>query len=345
MKLKIGFIGVGAMGLSHLQAMHEEFGRHCAASAVCASSETNLQKARTIAPNAVIFSRAEDLIRSDLDAIFVSTPNHTHVPLALEVLRAKKHLFLEKPVGITRNECRQLLEASKSSDRVVMIGHELRCSPYFGKIKSLVDAGEIGKPQMVWTREFRGPLQKKSRDWIEDDRQSGGTLLDKNCHHFDLMNWWAGSRPKRVSAFGGRAIDRADGNDHQGLDHAVVNFEYENETRGSLQLCLFARDFPEEDLEMGVVGENGMLQTRLSSLEILQWRRGAGQKQPIVHSVPCKPGAGWGGHLGFSEIHESFILAIQQNKRPPTTVQDCIDGTLLAIAAEESIKRGEVVEV
>ena len=50
----------------------------------------------------------------------------------------------------------------------------LRYSPFFQKIKSLVDAGEIGKPHMVWTREFRGPFQKKSQDWIQDERKSGG---------------------------------------------------------------------------------------------------------------------------------------------------------------------------
>jgi predicted dehydrogenase len=59
----------------------------------------------------------------------------------------------------------------------------------------------------------------------------------------------------------------------------------------------------------------------------------------------AKRGEGWGKHLGFDEIHEAFLDAIEKGKRPLTTVEDCVDGTLLAIAAEESVRMGRVVEV
>jgi len=345
MTLRVGFIGIGAMGLSHVRSIHEGCGRQACAAAICAQSEQNIQKALAIAPSAKVCKEDSALIQSDLDAVFISTPNFTHLRLALEVLRAGKHLFLEKPVGITREECRQLLEAADKTDRVVMIGHELRYSPYFQKIKALVDAGEIGAPRMVWTREFRGPFQKKSQDWIQDARRSGGGLVDKNCHQFDLMNWWMGARPKRVCAFGGCGVNRMFEGEHQVLDHATVSFEYENSARGTLHMSMFARDFPEEDLEMGIIGESGMLQTRISQIEILQWRRGAANKEPIVHKIDARRGEGWGGHLGFAEMHEAFVLAILENKPLLTTVLDCIDGTLLAIAAEESIKRGALQQI
>src|SRR5580698_1731965 len=183
MKLKVGFIGVGAMGLSHLKAMHLGCGERAEAVAICARSEENIRKAREVAPGVKVFKEESELIESELDAIFISTPNFTHVPLAMEVLKAEKHLFLEKPVGITREECEKLLAASKKTKRALMIGHELRYSPYFQKMKELMDAGEIGRPRMVWCKEFRGPFQKKSQDWIQDARKSGGTLVDKNCHH------------------------------------------------------------------------------------------------------------------------------------------------------------------
>ena len=345
MKLRLGFLGIGAMGFSHLKAMHENQGRIAEAVAVCGTNEANVKRALGVAPGAKVFHNETQLIESNLDAVFVSTPNFTHVPLALEILRAGKHLFLEKPVGITRDECAKLLEAADKTDRVVLIGHELRYSPYFRKIKELVDAGEIGAPRLVWTREFRGPFQKKSRDWIQDDRQSGGALVDKNCHHFDLMNWWVGARPRRVCAFGGNAVERVIEGEHQVLDHATVSFEYDTGVRGTLQLCMFAPDQQGEELEMGMVGERGMLQTRLSRLEILQWRRGAEPKEPKVHTIEAKRGEGWGGHLGFAEIHQAFLDAILKNEPHLTSVRECLDGTLLAIAAEESIKRRCVVEI
>jgi predicted dehydrogenase len=344
MKLRIGFIGVGSMGLSHVKSIQEGCFANAEAVAICSNNESNIAKALAIAPRAGVFSDEHELIRSELDAVFVSTPNFTHVPLALEILQSGKHLFLEKAVGVNREECMRLLKAADKTDRVLMIGHELRYSPYFQKLKQLVDAGEIGTPRMVWCKEFRGPFQKKSHDWILDSRKSGGTLVDKNCHHFDLMNWWVGSRPRRVCAFGGNTVEGAT-TEHQILDHATVGFEYENGARGTLQLCLFAPELQGEDLEMGIVGDKGMLQTRISKLQLLVWKRNAEKKGPMVYDVAAKRGEGWGRHLGHEEIHEAFIAAIVKNERPMTTVRDCVDGTLLAIAAEESIKQRTVVEV
>jgi predicted dehydrogenase len=345
MKLRIGFIGAGVMGLSHINSIQKLCGDRTEIAAVCDTNEANLRKAATVAPSARAFKNPSELIAAPLDAIFVSTPNFTHAGLALEILSAGKHLFLEKPCGITRQECQQILTASEKSDHVLMLGHELRYSPYFRKIKALADAGEIGAPRMVWTREFRGPFQKKVADWIQDDRRSGGCLVDKNCHHFDLMNWWVGARPKRVAAFGGCAVNRVIAGGHQVHDHVTVSFEYDTGARGTLQLCMFALDFPNEDLEMGIIGDAGMLQTRIPQMEILQWRRGTSQREPIIHKVQAQFGDGWGSHLGFDEIHEAFVQAVLENKPPLTTVRNCVDGTLLSIAAEESIKRGSVVEL
>lgn len=342
-KLRLGIIGAGAMGLSHLKAFHEATGDRAEVVAICANNKDNLQKARAVAADVRILADASALIKSDLDAVVVATPNFTHVPLALEVLNAGKHLFLEKPCGITREECHALVEASEQSQRVVMIGHELRYSRYFQRIRELIMAGEIGPPRTVWTREFRGPFQKKSQDWIQNRRKSGGALVDKSCHHFDLMNWWTNSRPKRVAAFGNCAVNRVLPGDDQVHDNATVSWEYDNGVVGTLQLCMFARDIPDEDLEMGVIGDTGTLQTRLSSQEILQWKRG--QKEPIIHKLSNQRRAGWGDHLGFVEIHEAFLNAVLKGERPLTAPADCVDGTLLAIAAEEAIQRQTVVEV
>jgi predicted dehydrogenase len=344
-KLRIGFIGLGAMGLSHVQSIRKLCHDRAEVTALCAMNEANLKNAVAEAPGARVFRKKAELIQSPLDAIFVSTPNFTHVNLAEAVLSAGKHLFLEKPCGITPEECYRLLELAERSDRVVMIGHELRYSPYFERFKTMVAAGDVGRPRMVWTREFRGPFQKKSGDWIQDNRKSGGCLVDKNCHHFDLMNWWVASRPQRVAAFGGCAVNRVIEGEHQVNDHATVSFEYENGVRGTLQLCMFGLDFPHEDLEMGIIGDGGMLVTRISRIEILQWRRGSNQREPLVHHVNAKPGEGWGSHLGFDEIHPAFINCILEKKAPLTSVRNCIDGTLLAIAAEESIRKGKMVEV
>jgi predicted dehydrogenase len=342
MKLKIGFLGVGSMGRSHVQAIREFCADRAEAAAVWVSHDAHVERIRSELPDVALFREAGALLESTLDAVFISTPNFTHVPLALAALEAGKHVFAEKPVGITRAECRQMLDAARRTDRVVMIGHELRYSPFFQKIKALVDQGEIGALRMVWCRELRGPFQPKVEDWIQDARRSGGALVDKNCHHFDLMNWWVGARPRRVCAFGGKAVVEVIGGEHEVNDHAAVIFEYRSGARGALDLCLFAPDLEGEDLEMGVIGERGLLKTRLSRLEIEVRKRGGAAS---VHAVEVRRGFGFGGHLGSVEIHQAFLDAILEGRRPLTTVEDCVDGTLLAIAAEESIRRGAIVDL
>ena len=341
-KLRMGFIGLGAMGSSHLRLFHEDCSRDAVAVAICAGNPDNIARAKKIAPDAELIKNERKLIGADLDAVVISSPNFTHVPLALETLKSGKHLFLEKPVGITPSECRKLLRASQKSDRILMIGHELRYSPYFVKLKKLVDAGAIGQPHMTWCKEFRGPFQPKSRNWIQDRRRSGGCLVDKNCHHFDLMNWWIGARPRRVAAFGGNAVNRVITGPNQVHDHATVSWEYDNGARGTLHLCLFAHEPPKEDLEMGIVGDAGVLQTNLDRLEILHWQHGKRKGEPRIHKVKAKRGIGWGGHLGFAEMHPAFIKAIRTGRQPLTTVANCIDGTLLAIGAEQSIRTGKI---
>ena len=133
-KIRMGFIGAGAMGYSHLQMFHQECGQQAEAVALCARDSGRIKRAMALAPKMALFKKEADLIQSDLDAVVISSPNFTHVPMALTALKAGKHVFLEKPVGITPTECRQLLRATAKSDRVLMIGHELRYSPYLSLI-------------------------------------------------------------------------------------------------------------------------------------------------------------------------------------------------------------------
>jgi len=344
-KIRMGFIGVGAMGYSHLEIFHQQCSKQAEAVAYCATNTERIQRAQKIAPEAVLYKNESKLIKSDLDAVVISSPNFTHVPLALEAIKAGKHVFLEKPVGITPAECRALLRASQKSDRILMIGHELRYSAYFAKIKQLIEKGSVGVPQMAWCKEFRGPFQPKSRNWIQDRRKSGGCLVDKNCHHFDLMNWWLNSKPKRVSAFGSNAINRVIPGPNQVHDHATASWEYANGAKGTLHLSLFAHEPPKETLEMGVVGSEGVLQTDLDNLKLLLWKKGKRKGEPRIISVKAKRGIGWGGHLGFAEMHPAFIKALRSGVQPLTSVQNTIDGTLLAIAAEESIRKKQIVTI
>src|SRR5882724_13656823 len=120
MKLRVGFIGLGAMGLSHVKTMQRLCADKAEITALCGTNDVNFQAAMEVAPGAKRFKQASQLIQSELDAIFVSTPNFTHAKFAEEILNAGKHLFLEKPCGITRDECLRVREIAGRSDRILM---------------------------------------------------------------------------------------------------------------------------------------------------------------------------------------------------------------------------------
>ena len=94
---------------------------------------------------------------------------------------------------------------------------------------------------------------------------------------------------------------------------------------------------------MGIVGDAGVLQTDLDNLKILHWKKG--HDKPRAISVKAKRGIGWGGHLGFAEMHPAFIRAIRKNETPLTSVANTLDGSLLAIAAEESIRKKQTITI
>lgn len=339
MKLRIGFLGLGARGTHHLRQFHLTLAAQSQAVALGGREGANFRRAREIAPTARVFHDNAELIHSELDAVCIATPNHTHVPLALAVLKAGKHLLLEQPCGITRAECHLLAKAAARTDRVVMIGQELRYLPLCQHLKALVDAGEIGCPRMAWAREFRALCQPTSDDWGLDARRSGGLLVASSSSPFDLLNWWVGARPVRVAAFGGTTHLRGTASVPPMHDYATVSFDYDSGVVGTLRICQFARDVPHEELELGIIGEGGTLQTRFSTSEILQWKTGTGQSVPLVIR-PAASAESYGGGL-----HAAFLAAVRDGKPPLTTVAACLDGTLLAIAAEESLQHGHTVEV
>lgn len=359
-KLKFGFIGTGAMGRQHVDVIAKHFSESCEARVLCDMTPGELEKAAKLAPGAKKLSSWEDALNEDLDAVMISTPNFTHADIAVSALSAGKHVFLEKPVATTTEDCFRILEASKETDRVLMVGHELRYSEYFKKIRELVEAGAIGEPRLIWCKEFRGRFLPKIGNWIQDKRYGGGTLVDKNSHHFDLMNWYLGDRPKAVSAFGGNDVVRVINSEHEVEDNAAVIVEYENSSRGNLLLCMFAPMAFPEPLEFGIFGSAGHLATRMSSDEILvierekpdeveetpdrtfSFRKKANNTR--VYKIPPFKGE-HRGHSGFLEEHTAFVDAVLNGGSVLTGIEDCIDGTLIPIAAEESIETGETVKL
>jgi len=151
-------------------------------------------------PDAVALCR-----REDVDWVFIGSFNCHHAEHTIAAFEAGKHVFCEKPLALTLEDALRMEEARKASGRIFALGLVLRYSPLYRKIKSLLDAGEIGQIQSF---EFNETLVFNHGGYIHGNwrrhRHLAGThLLEKCCHDVDLALWLVEDLPVRVASFGG----------------------------------------------------------------------------------------------------------------------------------------------
>lgn len=210
----------------------------------------SLKLGAEIAGEARTFAEYRDLLDwGAFDAVVIASPNDQHERMLNDAMASGKHILCEKPQGNSLASIDRMLDKIRSYPKVFQIGMEFRHHPMYRKLKESVSRGDIGPVRMMWCKEFRVPFRNGVDNWRHSRERTGGSLLEKNCHHFDLFNWMEDSRPVKVSAYGGSV-----GASDDMLDHAWVNVEYENGTRASLGLSLFQ---PDAYLEIGLLGDKG----------------------------------------------------------------------------------------
>ncbi len=154
----------------------------------------------------------EFLKHPELDAVIVASPDRTHADIAVKVLKAKKHLYLEKPMAQTIADCDRIIEAWKGSGVVFMVGLELRFCSLMQETKKIIQSGEIGRiiiGTVVDNVSVGGNYYyhnaKRRREYIKS------LVLEKGTHSLDLANWLIDDTPYRVYASG--ALDVYGGNE------------------------------------------------------------------------------------------------------------------------------------
>jgi len=262
--IKVGLLGAGWFGReAHLRNLVSLEGIEVVAAS--SRSESSLAAARGIAGKDLRTSNEwKDLIAlEELDAVIVALTNDQHHAAAVAALKAGKHVLCEKPLGLTVAECDEVIAASESAGKVLQVGHEMRFQRLYEQMKRMIEEGAVGDLQLMWCREFRGPMRV---GWRSSEALTGGTILEKNIHHVDLFNWVLDRKPVRVMAQGGTDVLT----DREVLDNAQVLIEFEGGRRATLELCLFAPYGG--DCEVGVAGSGGRIDTRNQALSLVHHR-------------------------------------------------------------------------
>lgn len=202
--VRFGVISASGMAQAHMAAIRDN--RRARLAAVC---DIDPDKARQVAEAfqvADIYTDYRDLLRNpDLDAVVICTPDQLHREMTVAALAAGKHVLCEKPMALTLEDCRAMIEAGRSSGRKLMIGQICRYTPGFRTAKNLIDKGEIGELFYVeseyahdYSRILQGPHQ-----WRSDPLRHG--YLGGGCHAVDLLRWIAGD-PYEVTAYANKKM-------------------------------------------------------------------------------------------------------------------------------------------
>jgi predicted dehydrogenase len=162
-----------------------------------------------------------------VDAVIVTTVDATHERYIVAALGAGRDVITEKPMTVDAESCTRILRAAKQSPGSVAVAFNYRYNPVHERVREVLAAGEVGEVGSVhfeWMLDVRHGADYFRR-WHRDRTNSGGLLVHKSSHHFDLVNWWLGARPVEVYAqnrlfFYGMRGGRAHGYD-RGYDRAT----------------------------------------------------------------------------------------------------------------------------
>jgi predicted dehydrogenase len=212
--LKVGLIGLGAIGRVHFDCWRKCAGAQLVAISArdpkklageWAAQEFNLgdqSSDRVDLSGIATYREAGDLIADpNVEAVDICLPTRHHAPLTIAALRAGKHVFCEKPMALTVEECAAMIDAARAADRLLVIGHCLRYWPHYVHVREALTSGVYGSP--LHASLFRmSALPKWSADgWLTNPAESGGVILDMHIHDIDIARWWFGE-PDRIESNG-----------------------------------------------------------------------------------------------------------------------------------------------
>jgi myo-inositol 2-dehydrogenase / D-chiro-inositol 1-dehydrogenase len=356
-EIRYGFIGAGMMGREHIANVSAlPDARPVAAADPDPGSR---RSAHEVAgrPDFAIYDNALDMIaRESLDAVVISTPNHLHRSTLESVWGTDLHLMIEKPLCTTVEDGIAVREAAGRHEGLVWMGLEYRYMPAVAQFLQAIEEGVAGDVKMLAIREHRFPFLHKVDNWNRFSRNTGGTLVEKCCHFFDLMNVALPGCPARVMASGGQDVNHLDeaydGEVPDLLDNAFVIVDYDDGRRALLDLCMFAEGSRWEQ-ELVATGDAGKVEVHLPGfMEVSRGRSPemvVGERRddwPVSEKVVTDDPriVHRGAHHGASYLeHVEFTDAIRRGGSPHVTVDDGLLSVAMGVAAHRSIDEGRPV--
>jgi predicted dehydrogenase len=246
-RISYGVIGTGGRG-RYVSSIFAKLGAECVA--LCDVYDQNLAKAKDAHPKAKTYLDYNDLLAEKMDAVLIGSPDHQHAPMLFAALKAKKDVYLEKPLSKTLEQSLEIIDRVRKSKQVVQVGMQRRSAEAIIKAQKMVADGVLGqitlvKPQWHWNiaqpldnsplpgkldwDRFLGSAPKRPlepmrfRKWRYFFDTAGGNMTDQGTHLMDVVQWFMQSGPP-VSAVAHGYVAKMKGSEHPDVFSAVFEF-------------------------------------------------------------------------------------------------------------------------
>ena len=352
-KTRYAIIGSGSMGMEHIRNI--ALIDNAEVTALCDPNRTSIDSSlEALKTNVPTFKSHINLMEADIaDAYIIATPNFTHIDVLRDLIKTNAHLLIEKPLCTTVEDCKEFKTKTINYPGVIWTAMEYRYMPPVARFIEEVHKGTVGNLRMLSIREHRFPFLVKVNDWNRFAKNSGGTLVEKCCHFFDLMRLITKSEPVRVFASGNQDNNHLnesyDGKIPDIIDNAFVIVDFKNGVRGLLDLCMFAENSKVQE-EICGVGNKGKIETGVpangsgqNSSDLSIGLRGSDHisKERVVVDTKILEA---GHHHGSTYYeHIAFINALNNQLEAEVTLDDGLRAVAIGQAAELSIKEKRIV--
>ncbi len=327
--MKVGLLGAGRIGQVHA----ETISRHPECELV-AISDVHLPAAEQLAAKyrAAVKNSDDILADSAIDAVLIATSTDTHSDLIEAATQAGKAVLCEKPVDLSLARARKCLEIASKNGKPVMMGFNRRFDPNFAAIKDALNAGEIGKAELLSITSF-DPAPPP----VSYIKVSGGLFRDMMIHDFDMANFIMGEAPEMISATGSCVVDPEIGKAGD-IDTAIVTLSYADGKIAVIKNSRRAGYGYDQRLE--ILGSAGLLQAQnmLENTVIKSTAEGVVSAKPTYFFLERYMPA-------YAAEWDGFVQAVKTGASMPVSLEDGVVALAMAEAAKTSFDTGRPVRV
>lgn len=327
--LNVGLLGAGRIGRVHAQAIASHPG-----SKLIAVSDALPEAAASLASDHAAEARSSEEIIADpeIGAVLIATPTDTHSDLIEVATGAGKAVLCEKPVDLDLKRATECLNSVSERGKPVMIGFNRRFDPNFATLKAGLDAGEIGKAELLSITSF-DPAPPP----VSYVKVSGGLFRDMMIHDFDMANFLMGGVPETISAVGSSLVDAEIGAAGD-VDTAAVTMTYADGRIAVIKNSRRAAYGYDQRVEL--LGSQGLLQAQnmLENTVVKSTADGVVGAKPTYFFLERYMPA-------YRVEWAAFVDAVESGSEVPVTLKDGVAALAMAEAATLSARAGKPVRM